>query len=214
MSGDTYYQSPILLHHCCSCNITINEPVGIRGINYGAVYDASKHIFVVKDKIIIKFNSNKYQLEEYHFHIPGEHDLNGQIYESEIHYVFVQLTHGEKYREHNYVCRNVCSCRTDFHDNITMVNADENDRNILVIGRVIRPTEKRYDLSKIQVDLPACYYMYDGTLTTGNFSPVRWLVGDEPIRLNIEEISHFAKDARPIQESDGRIILFSDKMFH
>ena len=112
MSGDTYYQSPILLHHCCSCNITINEPVGIRGINYGAVYDASKHIFVVKDKIIIKFNSNKYQLEEYHF------------------------------------------------------------------------------------------------------SPVRWLVGDEPIRLNIEEISHFAKDARPIQESDGRIILFSDKIFY
>ena len=205
MSNPLPYQSPIILHHCCSCNVHINKPIDIYGTNFGAVYDASKHIFVVKDKIIMKLNSNKYQLEEYHFHIPGEHDMNGKIYNAEVHFVFVQLNRGETQIPSDYVCRNICCC----NQHSTIDPLDQNHRNIFVIGRAICPSNIYTDLTKMQVDIPECYYMYDGSLTTGNYAPVRWIVGDSPIRCNIDEIHHFAKDARPLQELNGRIVLFS-----
>lgn len=201
------YQSPIILHHCGSCNINMYKPLSIKGTNYGAIYDASKHIFKVTDKVIVKLNSNKYQLEEYHFHIPGEHDVNGKIYAAEVHYVFAQLKRDEKCRPADYVCRNICCCNGDGNEESKQ---EDDNRNILVIGRTICTTNKDTDLSTIQVDLPSRYYMYDGSLTTGNYSPVRWIVGDEPIRLSFEEIEKFSKNARTIQSLDGRIILYSD----
>ena len=53
------------------------------------------------------------------------------------------------------------------------------------------------------------YYEYDGTLTTGELKPVRWIIGKYPIYLNIKQIECIAKPARPIQDLDGRIILLS-----
>ena len=203
MSTSLHYQSPIVLHHCCSCNIDISKPISIKGVNFGAIYDASNHIFAVKDKIIIKFNSKSYQLEEYHFHVPGEHDINGKIYDAEVHYVFVQLKRGEKHIPIDYVCKNICNCGEHSTDVLY-------DRNIFVIGRAISSNCKCVDLAEIQPEVPSCYYMYDGSLTTGNFAPVRWIVGDEPIHLNLDEIKKYAKDARPLQELDGRIVLFTE----
>lgn len=202
------YQSPIILHQCGSCNISVDKQIYMKGVNCGAIYDPSKHIFKVQDKIIVKINSNKYQLEEYHFHTPGEHDINDTIYDAEVHYVFVQLHPGEKHRPGNYICRNVCC--GDEHHTANESKTDDTVRNILVIGRVICPDDECIDLDKIQVDVPSCYYMYDGSLTTGNYAPVRWIVGDYPMIMNVNEIKHFSKSARPIQSLDGRIVLFSD----
>lgn len=211
----TAYQSPIKLHLCHSCNINISNPIFVKGINKGAIYDPSSHIFVVTDKIILKMNSKKYQLDEYHFHNPGEHDVNGKIYDAEVHYVFSQLKPGENQRPDDYKCRNVCNCND--HDRGHGHGHDTNDRNILVIGRVISPSKHHEipDLSgtpflTLQVDAESNYYMYDGSLTTGSFAPVRWLVGDEPIYLNLDDIKKVSKNARPIQNIDGRIILFSE----
>jgi carbonic anhydrase len=210
------YQSPIILHHCYSCNINVDKQIHIKGFNYGAIYDPSKHIFKVQDKIIIKLNSNKYQLEEYHFHTPGEHDVNNKIYDAEVHYVFVQLHPGEKHRPENYICRNVCCDNEPDTSNESKTDddcdcpCDDTVRNILVIGRLICPDDDCIELDKIQVDVPSRYYMYDGSLTTGNYAPVRWIVGDSPICMNVNEIEYFTKSARPIQSLDGRIVLFSD----
>lgn len=41
---------------------------------------------IVNDKIILKVNNQYYQLVEYHFHVPEDHN----IYQSEIHYVFTK----------------------------------------------------------------------------------------------------------------------------
>ena len=236
----TAYQSPIKLHLCHSCNINISNPIFVKGTNKGAIYDPSSHIFVVTDRIILIMNSKKYQLDEYHFHNPGEHDVNGKIYDAEVHYVFSQLKPGEKHTPDDYKCRNVCNCND--YDRDHDYSNDTHDRNILVIGRVISPSrhheipdleragdvfpkeagerlnsvyECRRSLSdtpflRLQVDTESNYYMYDGSLTTGSFAPVRWLVGDEPIYLNLDDIKKVSKIARPIQNIDGRIILFSE----
>ena len=193
----TAYQSPIALD--CSDTIKVEQKLRIEGKNRCAVFNSEEKIFEVQDKIILTVNHKEYQLVEYHFHIQSEHKVNGKFYESEIHYVFIELNDQKKYNTHK--CINICG--SDFKNEL-------ND-NILVIGRVIKHTCEHTNLSKIDVRVPSSHYEYDGTLTTGDFSPVRWLVGDYSIKLNVKDIKCVAKTARPLQKLDGRIILLSKK---
>ena len=192
------YHSPIVLHHCCS--IDIEKPISIKGENTGSQYDSQKHIYKVQNKIILRANGRKYRLEEYHFHIPCEHVLNNTIYPAEIHYVFYEI--GD-YQPHD---------SSDPHKYHSCCD-DSGEKNILVIGRVISSLKSHQrepvDLSRFPIDIPNCYYEYDGSLTTGNFAPVRWLVGNDPLRIDIEQLLHVSKPARPVQDLNGRIILYS-----
>ena len=87
--------------------------------------------------------------------------------------------------------------------------------DILVLGQFIKKSKKSkkkdkpVDLDKIQPIAPSKYYEYDGTLTTGDFLPVRWIIDNSIISLNIDEIIPIAKDSHPIQSLNGRIILFN-----
>jgi carbonic anhydrase len=203
------YQSPIVLHHCCC--LDIKKPIHIKGKNVCAKYNCKKRVFEVTSRVIIKVQCVKYQLVEYHFHVPAEHIVNDKKYCAEVHYVFVKLGLCEKYLPKHYVCKNVCEndCENDYKKKEKKECDDE--RDVLVIARVINPNDDCVDLSNIQVEVPSCYYEYDGTLTSGNNGPVRWLVGDDPICFNICQLEKVAKPARPIQPLDGRIILFSGK---
>lgn len=201
-----YYQSPIELNR--KNTIKIHQYFDIFGTNNGAVYDSSAKIFEVKDNIILNINNKNYKLEEYHFHIPSEHIVNNHIYPSELHYVFYELDdcnkqnkQNNKNNKNNKKCRDVCGC----NDN------DNNDDNILVIGRLVCDSNICKSLEEIQVKIPKCYYEYDGTLTTGNYAAVRWIVGENPIYYSFEQIKSFAKSARPTQPEDGRIIMFEEK---
>jgi len=193
------YQSPISLNH--KDNIQINQAVDIIGKNNGAKYNDVTYNFEVLDKIILKIDGNRYYLDEYHFHIPAEHVINEHRYKAEVHFVFIELPEGVRYsnRENRHRHgRDICGCAKSH---------DFDAANVLVIGRTIINESDYYDLSKLQVDFPQMYYEYDGTLTTPTYSPVRWIVGDEPIRLNIINLISVSKPARQTQESDGRIIL-------
>jgi len=208
------YQSPIVLHHCCS--IDIKKPIHIKGKNVCAKYNCKKHVFEVTSRVIIKVQCVKYQLVEYHFHIPGEHIVNDKKYCAEVHYVFVKLGLCEKHLPKHYVCQNICHfCengnKKNFENEEKIEHSCDDARDVLVIARVINPNDDCVDLSNIQVEVPSCYYEYDGTLTTGNYSPVRWIVGDDPICFNICQLEKVAKPDRTIQPLDGRIILFSGK---
>lgn len=135
------------------------------------------------------------------------------IYEAEIHYVFIETNevsndffrHEEPPIEKDPMVAetrrisNICDC----------CQRRSSDQNYLVIGRVINNTNIYKDLSKIQVKIPTCYYEYDGTLTTGTYSPVRWIIGNDPVHFNFTSLIPIAKTSRPIQKIDGRIILFS-----
>jgi carbonic anhydrase len=54
------------------------------------------------------------------------------------------------------------------------------------------------------------YFEYDGTLTTDSYSPVRWIIDDDVLKLNIKDIIRVAKTSRQLQNNDGRIILFKN----
>jgi carbonic anhydrase len=190
MSQPYSYQSPISLNK--NDSIRINQVIDVRGKNNGALYDPSSNIFIVKDEILLEIRSEKYKLIEYHFHIPSEHVVDEKSYNSEIHYVFKNCD-SENYDE--LYCPDICGC-------CNTTNSD-----ILVIGRVISNKKERTDLNKLNVKVPYKYFEYDGTLTTGLYSPVRWIIGSHSIELSIKDITPFAKSARSLQSFDGRLKL-------
>jgi carbonic anhydrase len=200
------YQSPISIEPFN--HIHIDECIKISGKNRDACYNDHTKNFKVKSQVVVKINSKTYKLVEYHFHVPSEHIINGKRYPSEIHYVFIEYNDDESdsdsddssHSSHgSHASRERhCACCSEHYD-----------KNLLVIGRTIKCSKRKQKLKDIQVKIPHTYYEYDGTLTTGELKPVRWIIGKYPIYLNIKQIECIAKPARPIQELDGRIILLS-----
>ena len=201
MEDPLRYQSPIPL---CIDNddlFYVKQSIRIHGKNKGAEYIEVSKMYQVKEKIIMKIDGKPYQLDEYHFHVPAEHTINGKTYPAEVHFVFYELS--DEFKRH----RNKTKSRTENG----CCNYDMDD-NILVIGRVIKDTKKCADLSKLQVNIPSSYFEYDGSLTgTGDETvPVRWIVGNRYIKLPLDKIYPIAKTARPLQPLDDRILLFDN----
>ena len=194
------YQSPIVLDK--SDSIKIHQSLEIYGRNEDAVFNTVTQNYEVKRDITLTIKNKKYRLDEYHFHNPSEHKVNGHMYPAEIHYVFIENEKEESadIREHS----NICCCKDEKH-------YSHPSKNILVIGRIIINNEHHKDFTNLQVKVPHYYYQYDGTLTTGSYSPVQWIIGETPVHYNVKQIETVAKPARPLQPLDGRIILFSEK---
>lgn len=182
------YQSPISLHSCHS--LPTPYSLLVTGINKGATYDDQHHVFWVNDPVFLTHQHRLYRWVEYHFHIPSEHKLHGDEYEAEIHYVFV-LIHS----------------KDDIPRSIHVCDGDTKNESILVLGRVIRDKALHQNLAYVQVQLPRDYFEYDGTLTTGNLAPVRWVVGSRSLAMNRNEIATVAKHQRPLQPLNDRIVL-------
>ena len=191
------YQSPIALDLEGDL-LYICQELDVKGKNRGAKYNSEDNIFELEDKIILKVNTKFYQLVEYHFHVKGEHTINGKEYPSEIHYVFYQMKHEKDYKK----------CKGDVCGNSPSI-----DEKILVIGRVIKDGKKIFKLNKIQVEVPSSYFEYDGTLTGQSIedktTPVRWIVGKKYIDLPLKKIVPIAKTSKSVSPLDNRIILFS-----
>jgi carbonic anhydrase len=204
------YKSPIFLND--DELIKINKYITISGNNTGAIYDKYNKIFKIVDDIILSVHSNKkYKLIEYHFHIPSEHYLNNKRYQSEIHYVFEEYDHSEPHDPVYYDS-------DDSSDSVYMdlcCNKRIGEKNVLVISNLIKNNIfKSHNLKHMKIKTPKHYYEYDGTSATDGDIPVRWIVDENVIEMNIDEIIPYAKTARPIQDKNGRIILFNDYHHH
>jgi len=182
------YQSPIYIDKCTT--LFLHQPIYEEGENDGAVFDASSRIFVIQDPVYITIGEERYRWIEYHFHIPAEHIIEGHHSLSEIHYVFKKCADDDVSAAYD-----ICSCAQETKD-------------ILVIGRTIKDHNIVQDLAKVQIKTPSKYFEYDGTLTTGLYSPVRWIIGQNPIQFHVNDIVPVAKSSRPIQPFDNRIILY------
>ena len=194
------YQSPIDLR-TKDIIFYISQSIRLKGKNKGAKYIEENNIFELEDKIILRIDSKKYQLIEYHFHVEGEHLINGKGFPSEIHFVFYEVDEN-------------CECHSSSKfqpKHIDVCGGEVTDEKILVIGRVIKNGHKHLKLDKLQVDVPSKYFEYDGSLTgSGDGStPVRWIVGDKHICLPLDKIKEVAKGSRPVQNLDNRLILSS-----
>ena len=189
------YQSPIELCSKHSLNLECCILKSICGHNCGSTYDKEHKIFIVSDDIYLSFNNQKYRLYEYHYHIPAEHKIDGIIYPSEIHYVY--LKEGFKYNK-NII--DICG------DNKIV----DSESSILAIGFGIENRCDKINLNKMKIYKPSSYYLYDGSLTTPNYGPVKWIVSKDTIRLNIDQLISISKNARELQNTNNRIILFHD----
>ena len=187
------YQSPISLHKRKS--IRLSTDLHLHGKNRGASYDSKKRVFWVNDPISLLYRSKHYRLVEYHFHMPREYQHHDHGYDAEIHYVFTEVDDPERDGEKRDVC-----------------GGESTSEPILVLGRMIRheSNAEQEHLAILQVEAGCRHFEYDGTLTTEDVCQVRWLVGTEALYIDVDGIASVAKGGLPLQETNGRIILFNE----
>ena len=168
-------------------------------------YAPGSHIRVGLDR----YGGNTYELEQFHFHAPSEHTVNGQFAAAELHLV------------HRNVLLDLAVVGV-----LVNVGSPVNP----VIETILRnaPLEEgrielRGSVNAIDV-LPQFdrrYYTYSGSLTTPPCSEgVRWFMLREPVFVSQAAINHlhlviahfpgydgFPNNNRPVRPLNGRVIL-------
>jgi len=147
----------------------------------------------------VQLDGKRYDLLQFHFHHPSEHQVDGRPYSMEMHFVHksaegdlavlgVFLTPGEEHRELQKLW----------------------GRMPRQAGQKI-PGGEPIDI-RLMLPASAACFRYAGSLTTPPCSEVvDWLVFRDPIEVSAGQIAQFARlypaNARPIQPQHRRFIL-------
>lgn len=149
---------------------------------------------------MMKFGNIQYQLLQFHFHTPAEHQLNGKNFPAEIHFVnqgptniavigvFVKA--GRENAEIQKILNNI----PKEHDAPKTIN------NIVINPMQLLPTNRSY-------------FTYAGSLTTPPcLENVQWIVMEQPIEASTNQIQKLRAaigedNVRPIQPLNGRRIV-------
>ena len=150
------------------------------------------------NKLVI--DGKEYKLAQFHFHTPSEHQIHGQNYDMEVHFVH-QDANG------NYAVLGL------------MIKEGIENKTLAPLWRVL-PKEKTAEAIPIKesVDLRALQpadhklFYYKGSLTTPPCTEVvEWVVLKKSIEMSIEQIQAFKqifhKNNRPVQPLNNRDIL-------
>ena len=148
----------------------------------------------------IEIDGRTFSLIQYHFHAPGENEINGKSYPMEAHFVHsdkdgnlavlaLLFEEGAENKSLTKVWEHLPEKTGDNHALTDVVSANE-----------LLPKSRDY-------------YRYDGSLTTPPCSEgVRWLVFKEPVYASKKQIDEFRHimhhpNNRPIQPTNARLIL-------
>ncbi|WP_367104359.1 carbonic anhydrase [uncultured Psychrobacter sp.] len=147
----------------------------------------------------ININNERFELKQFHYHTPSEHQLGSQKYPAEVHFVHansdgnlavvgVMLQQGQP----NSVMRTLLDGTQLSSNN----NAEYTADNI--------------DLSALIPAMPT-FYHYQGSLTTPPCSEqVQWYVTKEPLELAGEQLAIMSQlyegNNRPIQPQGSRVV--------
>ena len=169
--------------------------------NFAYLTPTSKCIADFKDlKTVSDLEGKEYKLAQFHFHTPSEHQLNGQYYDLEIHFV-------HKDESGNLAVLGV------------MIQEGRENETLEVIWNSLPKEASKKDVSeKYLIHLPALLpqnqmsFHYDGSLTTPPCTEeVRWIVFEQPIEMSKEQIKAFQQiytnNHRPIQPLNEREII-------
>jgi carbonic anhydrase len=145
----------------------------------------------------ITLDGNTYRLQQFHFHSPGEHQINGESFAMELHLVHKDaggnlavagflITRGNENRVFKEVFAGLSGGKREYQINLF---------DLLPAGEGI--------------------YRYDGSLTTPPCTEgVKWIVFSHPIEMSKKQIDAFRAiydgNNRPIQNLNGRKIYFTD----
>ena len=155
----------------------------------------------------ILIEGQRYNLLQYHFHIPSEHTVEGEYYPMEMHFVH-QNAAGElavvgvflDEGLHNPVLQKAW-------DYLSAKEGTLNDPQTLINPIDLLPFQAKFASMLVR-------YQYNGSLTTPPCSEgVLWLVLKKPIEVSKEQIdlfeSIFEMNARPVQPHNQRFLLES-----
>lgn len=147
----------------------------------------------------ISVGSTRYELKQFHFHIPSEEKINGKIFDMSVH-----LVHADVEGKLAVVA--------------VLLQQGEDNPLIRELWKDF-PSEKEKEefLDRIEIDashvLPADhgYYTFSGSLTTPPCTEnVTWFVLKNPVTLSAAEIKQFSQvyrhNARPTQPLHNRTV--------
>lgn len=173
----------------------------------------------VENGNMLKIGNSVYKLEQYHFHAPSEHTLNGKRYDLEVHLVHEnaagQLAVVGVFMN---IGRHPNEFVDDVFDNAPDVAGEETDVGVESNAKELLPGF-RSSHSKGPFVITR-YYTYAGSLTTPPCSEgVRWIVVKDPVNVSVSAVrtmhhlvSHFPSyggypdNNRPVQPLNGREI--------
>lgn len=142
----------------------------------------------------ITLDSDTYQLQEIHFHVPAEHQIGDQSYPMEVH-----LIHADA--KGNNLAIGV----------LMEIGAES---PFLTQEFKAMTSHKTYLKLNPETLLPvkSGFYVYDGSLTTPSCSPVKWAVMKKPMTASKEQLHEFKQkitsmNARPLQVRGNREII-------
>lgn len=181
------YASPVEL--CCDY-VEAQQCISLAGNNKGSKYNYTTKTFEIQNTIVLALNDKRYQLFEYHFHVPGYHQLCGTRYAAELHYSGFELAEDEE--------------PVKLPNNLFPGN-----RNVVGLARVIEDGGDRHNLREISVPLPKQFYVYNSTYLPPNYNPVVWIVGSAPLKANVKQLAKVALPSPPLEPLNGRIVLYS-----
>ena len=148
-------------------------------------------------------NGTRYELQQFHFHSPSEHTVNGDHFPMEAHLVL----------------RSEGSSHNDAVMGIFIAAGKENRMLDQFWGQLPRARNKKVDPVEVNVgDLMPdrkAYYMYEGSMTTpGCPQGVRWFVLEQQVEASQAQLDRFIEDFtegdsnnRPLQPAYGRVII-------
>jgi carbonic anhydrase len=112
---------------------------------------------------ITSYNGHDYKLLQYHVHIPAEHQINGKIYNAEVHFV-----HKDE-QSNEYLVIAI------FLD--STIDNNVFDEAIYETGITNTKTTVSIDMSKLSDVFSSDYFTYAGSLTTDPFNDdVTWVI--------------------------------------
>lgn len=149
-----------------------------------------------QDNNVFSLDGKEYQLEQFHFHAPGEHTIDGENYAMEMH-----LVHESKEGQLAVVTFFIEEGKKNKTLNAMWKNLPEQE------GETRELTEKINLEQLIPENQQA--YIYNGSLTTPPCSEgVKWLIFKQPLEMSKEQINRFeeiySNNNRPTQELNGR----------
>lgn len=194
-------QSPINIIRSPSGEFVITPPIGFLDIKYkneiiNAKLDNNNgHIHFVTSEdsnYITSYNGHDYKLLQYHVHISAEHQINGKIYNAEVHFV------------HKDELSNEYLVIAIFLDSSIDSSIDSNvfDKSIYDTGITNTNTTVSIDMSKLNNVFSSDYFTYAGSLTTDPFTAdVTWVIFTQASGINSNKAGHTsnAGTPRPVQ---------------
>ncbi len=171
------------------------EPTTFTLLNNGHTIQANAT--TENNRIVVE--GKEYKLAQFHFHTPSEHQLNGQNYDLEIHFV-------HKDKSGKLAVLGV------------MIQEGKKNQALATFWDSLPNEENEKDgAKKAQIHLPSLLpqnqlsFHYEGSLTTPPCTEeVKWIVFEQPIEMSKDQIKAFQKifkdNHRPIQPLNERDI--------